>query len=426
MKKKTVISALLAVILIALSVLPSCSGPAQDPADTSPSGSPESDSPGTEAPKPVFYEADHKIEISDAAGMLASNGLRTNIDKWTDTGGAWHGGQQMRAVHTERGTYAAFASDFGDGDELQKYYVAKTDPEGNSSILHYGQFYNDDAEVTVNIGRDTVTGDIIATATSNHIHTVCILDAETDKVTECSIVPEFKTKNVQKLNYSNVLFDFDRRRVCVLSVTSSKPVGDWVFEWFTFDLEARKWADGSVAGTVPDIGRHGYNYLFPDGSGGAYIAAERNEYSIYAEGRFSLAGQSYIWDRIDLFHIPDMTSAEGITYVPVREEDDSLGLEGIWSNAPINQYGDAYIDDAGYIHITYRFCLADYAGGHEPFDRKLEYRHDVFDSGMNLVFSEPIELPKNYDLFRFFVRQDTDGTLYMIGATISDKNGDGI
>ena len=56
----------------------------------------------------------------------------------------------------------------------------------------------------------------------------------------------------------------------------------------------------------------------------------------------------------------------------------------------------------------------------------MQYRHAVYDSEMNLVFNEPIELPKDYPLFRFSVRQGKDGALRMLGATVSDKSGEGI
>jgi hypothetical protein len=103
---------------------------------------------------------------------------------------------QMRVCHTERGTYCAFAKEFGTNsvDGIQKFYVAKIDNDGISSILYYGEFESDDAEITVNVAQDT-TGDIFVTAISETFHGVYVFDRDTDQVTKYEMEPEFKAES---------------------------------------------------------------------------------------------------------------------------------------------------------------------------------------------------------------------------------------
>ncbi|MBP5236873.1 MAG: hypothetical protein J6128_05000 [Clostridia bacterium] len=366
------------------------------------------------------------VRFSEVSSVLGANGLYTNINSWSDEGAAWHGGQQTRICRTERGIYTAFAKEFGDDDDQQKFYVARTDSDGTSKILYYGQFTNDGGEITVNIGHDTVTGNIIATATTQRIHEAYVFDAETDEMTAYKTKPVFSSG--KEPSYSQVMYDFENRKIYVFSIcgsgTKADTVGDFLLEWMTFDLETRSWSESSVYSWTKDIGRHAYMYPFPDGNGGAYIVAMRNEYAVYAADRFSMAvtTRTYIWDRLDLFHIPDMTTSDGVEYVMVQEEDDSLGDEGIWTNTQINLYGEAYIDSDGYIHITYRKYLLDYTHSNTDYDNKLEFRHAVYD-GLTCVFNEKLDLKRDdYERYRPMVRQSTDGSLHLIVATLSDKD----
>ena len=380
------------------------------PVDTNPTDTPEADI------------VKHEISISEVESILAANGLMTNEDKYIGLSGVWHGGQQMRVCHTERGTYSAFASVVGETkDEMQKFYVAKNDSEGNSNLLYYGEFPFDDSEVTVNIGQD-INGDIIVTTSSRVSQTVYIFDHETDEMTKYESVPKFSSE--AELGYSQLMLDLENRKLyifnCAGSGTRAETVGDSVLEWYSFDLDSKEWSDNSVLMRTEDIGRHSYLYPFPDGKGGAYIASIRNEYSIFAEGRFSLAGESYLWDRLGLFYIPDLTSNENTEYTLVQPEDDSLGLEGIWSNIN-SQNIDAYIDSNGYMHITYMFYLIDYTWTNTDFDNKLQYRHAVY-NGMECVFNEKLEIPvEDWQYYRPVVRESTDGKLHLILVKMCDK-----
>ena len=400
-------------MLLALSLaLCSCSQTSTESDDTTVQ---TGDTTATDTPD--VNPAKHEITVSEVEGILAENGLGTNINTWNCGGGVWHGGMQMRVCHTERGTYSVFAKEFGSDDVggIQKYYVSKVDNDGNSSIVFYGEFNSDDAEVTVNVGQDT-NGNIIVTAISEDFHGLYVFDKDTDAVTEYEMYPSFKSES--KLGYNQTMFDFENRKVYPFLISGSgtdkETVGDSIIEWYTFDLDTREWSEESVLVRTEDIGRHGYLYPFPDGNGGAYISAIRNEYSIYAEGRFSLSGESYLWDRLGLFYIPDLSTGEGSEYVVVQEEDDSQGLEGIWSHVHHNNYGDVFIDSKGYMHITYRYWLMDYSGEHADFDNQLQYRHAVY-KGMECVFNEKLEVPEeDHQYYRPVVRESTDGKLHLI------------
>ena len=370
--------------------------------------------------EPELVPSNHDITVSDVTSILAENGLRTNINSWKTEACAYHGGQQMRVCHTERGTYAAFARDYGDGDGIEKFYVTKTDNEGKSTVLYYGGIFADDGTITINIAQNT-NGDIMVTATSHDILSVLIFDAETDEMTRYDGNPEFSSG--ERPGYGQAMFDFENQKIYSFAVAGSwsTEIGDFLLEWFVFDIETKQWTENSTYMWMEDIGRHCYMYPFPDGNGGAYILAQRDEKTDFLEGSFSLAGlDTYVWDRLDLFHIPDLTAGENITYTTVQYEDSSLGLEGIWSSSSYGHYGDVYVDTNGYMHIIYRHCLADYTGTHEDFDNKLEFRHAVYD-GMECIFNEQLTMPNDYTMdYKPMIRQDTDGKLYLIIAQLWD------
>jgi len=365
---------------------------------------------------PAVNPAKHEISVSEVESILAANELSSNARRYDTDACAYHGGHQMRVCHTERGTYAAFARDYGDGDEIQKFYVAKIDNDGKVTILYYGGFEADDGSITVNVCRDT-NGDILVTATSTKILSVLVFDSETDEMTKYDADPVFSSDEAP--GYGQVMFDLQARKIYLFTAAGSwsSEIGDFLLEWFVFDLESMKWTESSTYVWLEDIGRHCYMYPLPDGNGGAYMVAVRDEKVAYVADRLTDAGNnSYVWDRLNLFHIPDLTTGENITYTTVQFEDDSRGHEGIWSGASGNQYGDVFIDSNGYMHITYRFFLADYAGTHADFDSNSQYKHAVY-KGEECIYNEKIDIPSD-SYKKCIVRQSTDGKLHLIVANL--------
>ncbi len=409
MKKLT--RSLIAILAIVALLLCGCAEPQ----------TPDSGETTTVTDKPTEPElapSKHEITVSEVESILAANELRTNIDKFTTEACAYHGGQQMRVCHTERGTYAAFARDYGDGDGIEKFYVTKTDNEGKSSVLYYGGLEADDGTITVNIAQNT-NGDIIVTATSRAVLTVYVFDSVTDEMTKYETATVFSSG--EKPGYGQAMFDFENQKIYIFTAAGSwtGEIGDYLLEWFSFDINTKEWSQNSTYLWMEDIGRHCYMYPFPDGNGGAYIVAQRDEKTDFLEGVFSMAGMdTYVWDRLDLFHIPDLTVGENITCTTVQYEDASLGLEGIWSGSNHAHNGDVYVDSNGYMHITYKHSLTDYTGTHAPFDNKLEYRHAVYD-GMECIFNEQLSMPDSrYMYYKPMVREGTDGKLYLIVAKL--------
>ncbi|MBR5453961.1 MAG: hypothetical protein IKV54_07770 [Clostridia bacterium] len=389
-------------------------------------------SDGTDTTAPIEAPSEdlaaHEITVSEITSLLKANGLITNTKRWSAEGAAYHGGQQMRVCHTERGTYTAFAKDIGETADFLSYYVAKVDNDSRVTLLYYGQLWGGgDGTVSVNIGQD-ITGDIIVTATSGSEHSVHIFDRETDAVSSYQTEPSFSTDDSSwksRPGYSQTLYDFENRKLYAFSVRGSgievDTVSDALIEWYSFDIDRREWSEESVHVWIEGIGRHGYLYPFADGKGGAYIIATRNEYAEITAGRFSMAEaeRTYVWDRLTLFYIPDLTTGENTEYTIVQEEDDSLGLEGIWSVNQCNGNGDVFVDSNGYMHITYFYYLHDYTGQHAEYDNDQQYCHIIY-KGLERIHSEKITVRDESNmLYRPMVRQSTDGRLHMIIADMS-------
>ncbi|MBR6557882.1 MAG: hypothetical protein IKT70_02615 [Clostridia bacterium] len=389
----------------------------------------------------VKEPASHEITLSEVTSVLEANGLSTNLDAlWLDDGTSYHGGQQMRVCHTDRGTYCAFASDFGGkwSSGIQKYYVAKIDGDRQISILHYGEFESDSNEILVNIAQD-INGDIlVVTASPGHLG-VCVIDSETDKAEEYNAWPEFTGdgNGYDTDGYSQSMFDFENRKI--YAFFNGGEEGRYFLEWFVFDLETMSWDNGtetrpgyshaSYFANLEGVGRHCYLYPFPDGNGGAYVVGVR---AIYAEDCNYIekdmepvedwGNSRYLWDQMGIFHIPDLASTENIAYDAVHRAYVEGGKDGIWSQIINNYSGDVFIDSNGYIHIIYLYYLYDFLGTNPELDNNAHYRHAIYD-GMECIFNEEITLPeKGVTSYRPMIRQSPDGKLHLIAAK---KSGDG-
>ncbi len=347
-----------------------------------------------------------KITVSEAESILAANGLRTNINKGFPSP-AYHGGQQMRVVRTARGTYAAVVTEF----EREYFHVVKIDAEDRVTLLYCGEYMSDNSEVLLNIGQD-VTGDVVVVACGPETLNAYIFDRDTDEVTQYTERGAFFCSG----GYSAVLFDFARRRICAF-YESDVRTGDFILSWFLFDLEKKQWSAPAFVKKMEGIRRHCYLYPFPDGCGGAYFVAERDD-TVKLEEKLRDTGEhKYLWDELRLFHIPDLTSTENVTYTAIHEAYSERGAEGIWSSITNNQCGGVFMDADGYLHVTYLYCLYDLSGKHPDLDQDYHYRHAVY-RGMECVFNERIPFAGEGGTgCRPLVTQAADGTLYMIVCT---------
>ena len=356
--------------------------------------------------------------VSAAESILAAVGMRTN----THTGrpyNASHGGQQMRVVHTARGTYAAFVTDFGYESHTAKFYVAKIGPDGRAVILYGGEYLADHSTPLVNIGQDT-DGDVVVTVCGPETLSAYFFDRYTDAVTEYAAKPGFSC-DAGFSKYTQVMFDFARRRLYAFCA-SGLGSGDFLLSWFAFDMEAKTWSVPALYKRIEGIRRHCYLFPFPDGNGGAYIVAERDDV-VDLEPKLRDTGENkYLWDELRLFHIPDLTSPENVTYTTIHAAFSERADEGIWSCITNNQSGSVFMDADGYLHVTYLYSLYDLSGRQPDLDPDRQYRHAVY-RGMECVFNDRIPFAGEGDTgCKPFVTQGTDGTLYMI-LFILDRDG---
>ena len=393
---------LLAVLLAGVLLFSGCNTTTMDENETEETLQTEI---STEIPESI--PAKHEISIDEINSILVANGLRTNINR-TPANPIYHGGHQMRVCHTERGTYVAF----GKGDADRCFYVAKIAPDNTLSLLHSGEF-DFDGSVPINIGQD-INGDIIVNAATASALSVYIFDKDTDAVSEYSTPYTFGSVEYSYPGYAQTMFDFANRKVYMF-YNGGLFTENYELEWFTFDLDTKTWLDGSVCQSLEGIGRHCYIFPFPDGNGGAYIVGERDILVETAGDQLQNAvKETYLKDEIKLFHIPDLSTGENITYTVVHEAYSERGHEGIWSAITDNQYGGVFMDADGYLHITYRFFLYNLSDQPIKLDDMLHFRHAIYD-GMECIFNEKLDLPDaNSGNRKPQIVQSADGTLFML------------
>ncbi|MBQ7922014.1 MAG: hypothetical protein IJ325_05475 [Clostridia bacterium] len=421
---KKLASILVLCLLTASLLLCGCDNTVTDETDTNQTETTptETEPVETEAPAPVLTPSAHTISVADVESILAANEMSL-VGANERPYYAVHGGHQMRVVHTERGTYAIVVKYFNASHHgNSEFYFVKVDNEENVTLLYYDEYVSEASTMQVNIGQD-INGDVIGTVGCGIELRTYIFDAETDEVEIYRAVPEFTSKSYGKEfaytpGYSQTMFDFANRKLYQFYISCYK-TNEYVLEWFTFDMETKEWTTNSICQTFPGIlGRVNYIYPIPDGNGGAYVTGRTGvDMTLLADEvgyEGSLSGK-YAHDTFNLFHIPDLTSAENIEYTVVQEPDRSRAHEGIWSNVSHENNGHVFMDANGYLHITYIFSLYDISGNFPDLDSDMQYRHAIL-KVMECVYNEKLDLPDcdtNGSIKPMFT-QAADGTLYLI------------
>lgn len=359
-------------------------------------------------------EPNEEIVVSEAISILKNGGI--------DTGAAGsHGGQQTRICRTDHGTYVAFVS--YQEDVKYYFYIVKIDDSDNVTVLHKDSCPADAA--LVNIAQDN-NGDIYVTAfpadtTKNASPkyswlAMYIINREDDGITEIKAGPRFM--NSGDFGYAMPMFDFENRKIYAIYSGIGNP---GKLSWFTYNIDTGSWQDNCITTVLEDM-THTYFYCFPDGNGGALIVGER-DISVDMMPELKIESgtpvyANYLWDKLDLFIIPDMT--KGICrMVNIQEADYSRADEGI---APINQNnqnGDVFIDSNGLLHVIYISYLADYdiADGVVTHG---ETRHAIY-SGGECIYNEVMKL-NNKDLYYYLrMAENSDGELVLISIPISTE-----
>ncbi|MBR5454135.1 MAG: hypothetical protein IKV54_08650 [Clostridia bacterium] len=365
-------------------------------------------------------DVNKEIIVSEAVSILEKGGI--------DSGASGsHGGQQTRICRTDHGTYAAFVS-YQD-DNKYYFYIVKTDGSDNVTVL-YEDWCPADAAL-VNIAQDN-NGDVYVTAfpvdTTQSARpqyswlAMYVISAETDQVTEIEAKLRFNDTCSGGYGYAMPMFDFENRRIYAIY----SGVGDpGKLSWFTYNINTGSWQDECITTVLEDM-THTYFYCFPDGNGGAFVVGERDiSVDMMPELKFDSGSPvyaSFLWDKLDLFIIPDMTKGD-CRMVSIEDADYSRADEGI---APINQNnqnGDVFIDSNGLMHVIYISYLADYdlAGGGETTSAKHgEIRHAIYSDGV-CIYNEKMKL-QNEDLY-YYIRmaENSDGELFLITFPINSE-----
>ncbi|MBE6569025.1 MAG: hypothetical protein E7658_02250 [Ruminococcaceae bacterium] len=419
------IKIILFALLLGALLLVGCGETTVDETDTTAAETVETEAVTEAETEPVLTPSAHQISIEDVESILKANEMSlTHSTPYAEP--ACHGGQQMRICRTERGDYVAFVKNWVDTDNSSvatrtEFYIAKITPDNEVALLYFDTLDPTASTVHLNIGQDT-NGDIFVIATGNKTLATYILDAETDAVSTCRETPIFNSGYA--LGYSSAMFDFENRKIYAFCngnpAKNTQESADYVMEWFVFDLESMRWNPEGVYHIFEKLGRHTFVFPFPDGNGGAYIVGERNNYlAPLTDLIVSPVTNLRTFDELRMFHIPDLTSSENITHTTIQEVYSERGQEGVWSIAANNQDGGVFVDADGYMHITYLFHKYDLGGNCPDLDPDYQYRHAIYD-GMECIFNEQIEMPVEMPAedparqYRPQIRQDTDGTLYMI------------
>jgi len=381
----------------------------------------ESETEEVEA-EPVLVDGVHTVSFADLESMLAANGLSTNLDSY-HINEAYHGGQQMRICRTEDATYSVFITGYEDhpyNSAARHFYVAKTDNDGNSNIIYCDDFLSRGTP-HLDVGQD-INGDILVVTAGPQKLIVYVIDPETDAVTEyvstgSGIDNEvyFYTEE-DSSGYNQTVFDFENRTLTVFYNGGGTKSDNYILEWFTFDLETKQWLELGTYKIFEGLGRHCYLFPFPDGNGGVYIVGERDIEKITMAHILKIENyDGWLFDELKLFHIPDVKSAENITYTYVQEAYTERGDEGIWSEVTSNQFGSVFMDENGYLHVTYLYAVGSTASRWLNPTEKWEWRHAIF-NGMECIYNEKIDFidKEEHWYFKSLITQDKDGNLYMI------------
>lgn len=359
-------------------------------------------------------QADIPAEMTaEAVSLLQGDGAPDRAD-------GSHGGQQTRICRTAHGTYAAFVS--SQEDDAYRFHIVRIDG-GEISYL-YSDTCPADAAL-VNIAQDT-SGDVYVTAFPADTWkrsgprsawlALYVIDPVTDGVTVLKESRPFVGDC--SYGYAMPLFDFERRRIYAVYAGIDDPGR---LAWFTFDMDRGEWEDGCICAVLDGMA-HTYFYCFPDGNGGAVILGERDiPVDAIPELRFGEGGPvlaGYLWDQLDLIFIPDMKEG-GCSMVSVQAADYSMGADGI---APINtnnQYGDAFMDGNGLLHIIYLSYFADYGRSDSGTvaSESRQIRHAVFD-GTECLFNERLPLESEPSAYAVRMTENTGGELYIVATTI--------
>ncbi len=310
-----------------------------------------------------------------------------------------HGAHQTRIVRTAHGTYAALATCERNTDSgmIYDFSVVKISNDGTMRVL-FSDTCPYDAAI-VNIAED-INGDVWVSAfpinkldggTTPETAWLALyrLDAATDKLTTFKGQKQMTVNSTNGYGYSQPIFDFANRKIYALYNGGNAP---GILAWFTFDMQTLTW-QSEPRTVVTDLLRQAYMYCFADGKGGVRIVANRDVHHscvplVTESGQPKCA--DYVWDQLNLITIPRLSETAYKNTI-IHAADYSRGNEGIAPNTSNNQWGDAFLDSKGRLHILYTTRMLDYNlyNGHPQGVISKEVRHAIYE-GTQCLYNEPI------------------------------------
>lgn len=359
-------------------------------------------------------------------------------------GNGSHSGHQTRVLHTSHGDYVAYLSCEikNGGVDLNEFSIIKVS-NGEATILYQDYIVYDTSSISIFADENEEV--YAATLNGNKFNTlpgekesanlaIWHVDSATDKVTGYTATLQFDVTN--GYGYAQPAIDTVSHKIYALFSGGDEP---GIISWFIFDLETMSWESKSYSIDLPT--RYCYHYAYADGKGGLVIVSENDRkaatagYPEIATAPFWSA--NYVWDRLDMFYIPDMYNdslfytytVQDADYSRVRDldgdgkyESDDERQTNLYPGVLNNHSGDTFLDADGYLHVLYTMQYMTAA-----WDRRVVEEtqwHEVFDisdpsnvillSKQQLFFDGYVDGFDNENHYGFRMVQSTDGTLYII------------
>jgi len=360
------------------------------------------------------------FSMTEEVDMLGTFGLVNNETRYFPP---YYSAHQNQVIHTENGTYSAFVYKY-DHKYYDPYYsnlhfcITKTDANGKSTVLYDGVFVGDNEEFLnmcmLSDGKIYVfppTGDIMY-----------IVNPADDSVTEQAVTLNVNASDSTLLQQVDAVTDAESGKTFVISYNGTG--NGWNLDHFRMLTNTIKTEDASFSKRAKMIlsnkldGYYTNLYTFSDGAGGAYVVASKIAYPRYIDGVEYVGRTNTIKDSIVLIHPANLNKNASPEIIEIQAPYTAQGAQGIWSTVNMADYGDAYLDSEGKLHVIYTYHhvdLDDMDGlGNAELKTETFKRYHAVLEGTTVVSTEEIVLDGVSENAAVRMAETTDGTLYLI------------
>ncbi len=394
--------------------------------------------------------AENEVLLTEPVNLSLASGVNSFVN-------GTHSGHQTRVVHTSHGDYIAYLSDaiIDNGVlTLNEFSILKV-LDGEVTLL-YQDYVNYDSS-SISIFADENEEVYAATLNGNKFNSlpgsvesanlaIWHVDTETDSVTGYTATLSFNITN--GYGYAQPVMDAVNNKIYALFSGGDEP-GE--LAWFIFDIATMSWESEKYSIELPT--RYCYHYAYADGKGGIVLVNEQDRKAGLAGYPEILTAPlwpaNYVWDKLDMFCIPDMYDDSVFYMHSVQDADYSrvIDLDGdgkydseeerktnVYPGVSNNFSGDVFMDASGRIHVLYtvQFFRAAY-------DRKTMEEtqwHKVFDvsdpANVKLLYTEQL-IFDGYNAeegkanpYNFRMAQDNaQGTLYIVAIRAGTDDASG-